>query len=881
MAQENLISGGTFNAPVFMGRDFSSVALGANGQDRMDVPSGQLIHQLRDAVAFEVHPAIDLPSESDGPDLPLYVARSHDSELCAVVERAAEGSSTVAMLVGGSACGKTRACWEAVHQLPEEWRLWHPIQPTRPGAVLDGIGSVQPRTVVWLNEAQHYLLTPGSDTGERVASALRELLRDPNRAPILILGTLWPEYWSPLTAPPNSGHPTDPHAQARALLTGTGIAVPDTFDGKDLDALGTAADADPRLQKALRNAQHGEITQYLAGVPALVERYRTASPGAKAFIHAAMDARRLGHAEGLSLSFLEEAAIGYLTDQQFDSISENWLEESLAYLAAPTRGARGALTRMRSRPGQTEPGPLCYRLADYLDQIGQNERRSLCPPQGFWNAAVNHLSATDDLLALGRAAEERWRLRLASALYTKTAALGQVQGLAAAAQLLDRVGENAAAQQLFQQAAEAGHAGAMVRLAEERARAADHEEAARLYSAAADAGDAAALVALCHIREVAGQHQEAERLAVQASQRGEQKALVTLARGRSRNPDFPATEEERLLRLAGGKEVAQLAQRRLRAGDLVEAERLAAEAARMGSSGALSRVARAHRLAGNVKAAEQLYRQAIQSDATVLAGSRPYEELARIREEAGDLQEAEQLYRTGAERSVTHILRLLRDGTPSSVRKRLAEDLRHAAEGTALLNMALMRERMGDESEAERLHRLAGDRGLRQLITARDDAGEWSEAEQLALRAAAKGDPVPLRKLAERRRKNGDMAAEKRLYQLAADAGDTRSQRELGRLLHDSGDDAGAKRALKLAVNAGDRQARHSLAQLYETTGDTHLVEDLARHAANEGDARLLTNLARRRGRSAPGWQQLLRYGMEPDGSTSAPWTPESTTPSR
>ncbi|MGW4882228.1 tetratricopeptide repeat protein [Streptomyces sp. NPDC004262] len=854
-----------------MGRDFSSIALGTDGQDPSDTPSGQLIHQLRDAIAFEVHPAIDAPRETEGPDLPLYVARSHDNELRSVVELAAEGSSRAAMLVGGSACGKTRACWEAVHQLPEGWRLWHPIQPTRPSALLDGIGSVQPHTVVWLNEAQHYLLTPGSDTGERVSAALRELLRDPDRSPVLVLGTLWPEYWSALTTPPETGNPADPYAQARSLLAGTGIAVADAFEGDDLDALSATANADPRLQKALRNAQHHQITQYLAGVPALLERYRTASPAAKAIIHAAMDARRLGHTEGLTLPFLEEAASGYLTDQQFDSISENWLEESLTYLATPTRGANGALTRMRSRPGQTEPGPLRYRLSDFLDQTGRDERRSLCPPLGFWNAALNHLAA-DDLLALGKAAEERWRLRLASALYTKAAAVGHVQGLAAAAQMLDRVGHKAIAQELFQQAAEAGHTGAMVRRAEERTRAADHEGAERLYAAAAQEGNPAALVALSHMREAAGQFEEAERLATQASRRGERKALLRLARGRSLNPDFPATEEERLVRLAGGNEVSRLAQRRLRAGDLAEAERLAAEAARMGFPGALSHVARAHRSAGNVEAAERLYRQAIQCGATSMIGNSPYEELARIREEAGDLQEAEQLYRAGAEKSTSFLV--LREGTPSAVRKRFAEHQRHAAEGTALLNLALMHERVGNQSEAERLYRLAGDRGLRRLITARDDAGDSSEAERLALQAATKGDPVPLRKLAERRRKNGDRPAEKRLYQLAADAGDTWSQRELGRLLRASGDSEGAKKALQLAVNAGDLHARGTLAELYEETGDTHLAEDLARQAVNEGDARPLTGLARTKGRQDPSWQQLFRYGMEPDGTAADPWTP-------
>ncbi len=294
----------------------------------------------------------------------------------------------------------------------------------------------------------------------------------------------------------------------------------------------------------------------------------------------------------------------------------------------------------------------------------------------------------------------------------------------------------------------------------------------------------------------------------------------------------------------------------------------------MGSPGALVYVARAHHAIGNVKAAERLYRQAIQSGATSMAGDSPYEELARIREEAGDLDEAEQLYRAGAEKSATFLLPFLRESVPSDVRKRLVENLRHAAEGTALLNMALMQERVGDQSEAGRLYRLAGDRGLRRLITARDDAGDASEAERLALHAAAKGDPVPLRKLAERRRKNGDTPAEKHLYQLAADAGDTRSQRELGRLLRASGDNEGAKKALQLAVNAGDRQARRTLAELYERTGDTYLAEDLARQAANEGDALPLNGLARKRGRQDSRWQQLLRYGIEPDGSDSVPWTP-------
>lgn len=62
------------------------------------------------------------------------------------------------VLVGTSSTGKTRACWEAVQPLADKgWRLWHPFDLTRADAALEDLKKrVQPRTVVWLNEAQHY-----------------------------------------------------------------------------------------------------------------------------------------------------------------------------------------------------------------------------------------------------------------------------------------------------------------------------------------------------------------------------------------------------------------------------------------------------------------------------------------------------------------------------------------------------------------------------------------------------------------------------------------------------------------------------------------------------------------------------------------------------
>ena len=73
------------------------------------------------------------------------------------------------MLVGGSSTGKTRACWEALELLrnqPEEWRVWHPISPSRPEAALREVSWVGPRTVVWLNEAAALPRRHGRRAGE-------------------------------------------------------------------------------------------------------------------------------------------------------------------------------------------------------------------------------------------------------------------------------------------------------------------------------------------------------------------------------------------------------------------------------------------------------------------------------------------------------------------------------------------------------------------------------------------------------------------------------------------------------------------------------------------------------------------------------------------
>uniref|UniRef100_UPI003F4992F8 hypothetical protein n=1 Tax=Streptomyces sp. CA-136453 TaxID=3240050 RepID=UPI003F4992F8 len=97
---------------------------------------------------------------------------------------------------------------------------------------------IAPRTAIWLNELQRYV-------GEQAAAGLRNLLQDSTSGPVLVLATVWPEFFSALTAPPVPGGP-DPYPQARSLLEGTALHVLDAFDTQAWQDARTVGGHDPQ-----------------------------------------------------------------------------------------------------------------------------------------------------------------------------------------------------------------------------------------------------------------------------------------------------------------------------------------------------------------------------------------------------------------------------------------------------------------------------------------------------------------------------------------------------------------------------------------------------------------------------------------------------------
>ncbi|WP_407917407.1 hypothetical protein [Kitasatospora sp. NE20-6] len=862
-----------------------------------------------DPYDLEVHPAgatvaLNSPGRSERV-LPGYVERAHDRALACAVREAAEGRSRMVVLVGSSSTGKTRACWEAVQPLAAEgWRLWHPYDPTRAEAALADLERVAPRTVVWLNEAQHYLGDP--QAGERVAAALHALLTRPGCGPVLVLGTLWPEYAGRYTAPPDPDAP-DPHSRVRELLAGRTLTVPGSFDQDALGAVEVLARGGDRvLAGALgRVRSHGRLAQDLAGAPELLRRYEDGSPAVRALLQAAMDARRLGVGLHLPQAFLTDAATDYLTDHDWDQLTDDWAEAAYADLARPVHGKQSPLRRTTLRPARRRPGvpapaapsnravgPV-FRLADYLEQHGRTTRRLLCPPASFWHAAHTHLTRPDDLDNLADSAEARHRLQWAHHLRHRAADAGHATALTDLARMREEAGDLDGAETLYRRAADSGHTTALTDLARMREKAGDRDSAEALAHRAADAGHTNALAYLASMRERAGDLDGAEALYWQAADAGHTNALTDLTQIWERASDRDGAEAlaHRITATRDPHVLAHLAEIREQAGDRDGAEALYRQAADAGHTISLTDLARMRELAGDRDSAEALAHRAADTghtDALIVLASmreragdldgaealahraadpRVLAHLAEIREQAGDRNGAEALYQraadTGHGPALTRLARmreLAGDHEGAETFYRRAADTGHTP---ALTRLARMRERAGDHEGAEALaHRAAATGHAPALIYLTEDrerAGDRDSAEALARRAADAGHANALIVLASMRERAGDRDSAEALAHRAADTGRTDALADLASIRKEAGDLDGAEALYRQAVEAGRTDALITLAQMREEAGDRDGADALYRQAADAGHLRSYR-------------QRWLPYGLDPDGSPTPPW---------
>lgn len=872
---------------------------------------GRLISALQatDAcIQWEVHPS-SVAASGRGGVLPLYVRRAHHAVLRQVVAQAGGGSSGMAVLVGGSSSGKTRACWEAVQELPAGWRLWHPLDPTPAKALAAALEEgIAPRTAIWLNELQRYVGESAGEEAERVAAGLRALLQDPECGPVLVLATVWPERWTAMTDRPVVG--ADSYPQARELLAGRAIHVPSSFDEAVWDDIRAVSAHDPRLAEAMDRAADGQIAQYLAGAPVLTDRYRTAPPGVVALVRAAMDLSRLGGVSQISRSFLEAAADGYLSDNEYGALDEDWFDAALVYARKPFRGVRGMLSPVRTRPGASD-GTLRFRLADYLDQAGRKERRYSAPPASFWQAARHHLGDPQALTSLARAAQARWRDQDAVLLYQRVLDSGDTSSALSLAWLWQQRGRSEEAARVRRQAALSGHATALEEHLRELVDAADLEGAEEVLREAADKGVPAAQLILARALTGDGQLEQAARWYDEVAQCGDAEVLHAYASDLRAGGDTDRACQ--ILQAAGdGKAARELAFLAAEFGAAAEAEQAALEAFACGETRPLHLLAQQaiaeERSADGVRyyrhvVAVMERRRRLRSKQPglidLLAGSRdltafinprwlpmPAGETWALRELVALLDEVEGEHAGDSElRSAADagnwwaleklIRRLYDRGAGQDCEALLTVK---AAEGDPWALWSLAHRARHDETagraQAQSLLERAVTAGIAQAYAAMvedaEDAGLTGAADQWALRAAAGDYTQPLWDLIRKREKKGSLdAAERLAWQAAASLGTS-----VVRQLAAKRDAEAALPLLWRAHEAGMPWTPGMLAAHLEAVGEHVQAESLARIAADTGDREPLEVLAENRACDDPGgtWRALLANGLTAQGTTALPW---------
>ncbi|MFE3902866.1 tetratricopeptide repeat protein [Streptomyces sp. NPDC059153] len=700
-----------------------------------------------------VHPAISAGRASGKGDfvLPAYISRPHDDALRAHLLNAAKGSKNRLVVIRGESCtGKTRTAYEAIHATTPEWNLIFPKGGDSLLAALES-GAAQPETILWLNEAQDFL---SGSAGELVAVELRRLLE--GEGPIIVIATLWPTFHRELTTSPEAGR-RDFHPQARALLRQEyRVDIPARFTESTLSEIREQAAADPSLSLTL-SAGTSSVTQFLAAAPDLLDHYEHAigpeGPYGKAVITAAMDVRRLGFNGDIPITFLRDAAPGYLSDEERASCNpETWFSDAMSYARFKVRGVVAALSDAPRLTGMgAQPGVV--RLADYLDQYSHSSRTALVPSAQFWHAA-QQIESVEDLLRLADAARERMRNRHAALIYQKAVSLGSTEAMRWLAFLREDAGYAQEAEALRSAAAIRGDKFAVRDMARSKALSGDPNEGEHIAEKAATESDyPVALWEIGRIRLKDGSRSDARRIFQRAAALGSTEAIADLLYIEREDGNFEAAEDH-LQTLVSSEEadsLYELADRFKEKGDLAYTERLYRRAIEMGDDFSTGQLALLLKEAGKRVEAETLLNNAVDA-----GGHYHSLELGRMKEEDGDMLAAEMHYLSAYTHGVfdsPHALAWLWDRNGERV---LAEEIvtGYAESGNfaPLVDLARSRSETGDDTAALSLLRTAIDLGnsvaLAESAQILEKSGDKAGAERLARRAADSGESYPLRNFA-------------------------------------------------------------------------------------------------------------------------------------
>ncbi|MCX4993530.1 tetratricopeptide repeat protein [Streptomyces sp. NBC_00568] len=388
------------------------------------------------------------------PDLPVFVEREAGEQVRAWMRTAARDGGAL-VLVGGSCVGKSRLLYESARRELSDFAVLAP--DLGDGGLVNAVADATfelPHTVVWLDELQRFLPGPyfvaDDESGHAplTASALRKLLSADT--PVVVLGTLWPEYAAELRAaePVREGTPGVPrHQRAVDILSAAGVTMIalESFSERERARADGQAARDPRIARAMDDPDYN-VTEVLAGAPQLIRRYEQSTRLHKAVVEAAVDARRLGVHGPLAPDLLRAVARELTAEILPD---DHWFDSAVAELASRDRPADRATAPLIALVSTDRRAIRGYTVADYLLQHLTRQRRNRRLPLGAWQVLIDGTNAPEDRMRLARAAHHRLLYRTAESVYGPLAD-GDTDAAAALSELLILRGEYEEAQRLVE-----------------------------------------------------------------------------------------------------------------------------------------------------------------------------------------------------------------------------------------------------------------------------------------------------------------------------------------------------------------------------------------------------------------------------------------------
>ncbi|MFI6518541.1 hypothetical protein ACIBF1_23500 [Spirillospora sp. NPDC050679] len=859
-----------------------------------------------DAFGLGLHPAIN-PRGERLPPLTPYVRRPHDDRLAELLART--GGNRMVVAVGHSSTGKTRALYEALRSSPDlaARPLLRPLDAAELSALPEA--GVPPGSVLWLDELAYFL---GGADGPAAAAALHRLLV--GDAPVLVVASLWQRQWDALVTDRD-----DPVARLLTRGPVDRVMVPTSFQDADPEtsrALDEIARSDSRVAAARRAARDdGKVVQVLSGGTRLLERYlHELDPRARAVITVALHARRAHHPREVPIGLLEAAVPGYLTGTERVAPG-GWLEEALERAMRPVHGVR-ALEPVRIGAGMGAADAVVPH--DYLVENVQAQGRIKA---SLWEALVEHRSPAADPVALAKAAEDRALHRFEAALLIS----GWRAGSAAARARLTSFVQAHEADPVpwLRVLAEDGEPYAYWPLADALQERGDVGEALVWWRKLVEQSNGSLMHDLRGRLVQGGLAEQAAAWLRPAADQGDHdavEALVMLLDGLP-EPNRASPED----RLRWWREVAengrrdvrrQIAQALTNLGDLDGAERIWTEVVDDGSGyiwdaqWLIARLAATDRAdeaesrtlrlfdeySPGSKAARRLAawlaetdwvpnRPALLDKIMVCAEPEVLRELAAVFDEADRSGAAARLREEAAARNPQEELRrqvmaleaqgrldeaehLLLDAPPARLLSR--------ADLTDLIDFYERHDRVPDAvallEDRHRGGRAAAGPLLVDLLVRHGLATRFRALEKLA----EENDVWAMLALAQEHR-SADEAAEAERWlarAAAAEPGDYKARRELTDLLREQGRAAEALGLWRADANAFSKDARQTVGLLLDL-GRAADAERLLRTNLLNGLYGVETQLCdflRGQGRAAEA-EAIARHGLEPDGSTAAPWS--------